>query len=118
MMMTDTKAIGVAYYTALGEKNIKKVSEYLHHNIQFTDPQEKVIGKEAVLKAAKGFCAIFKSLTILAKFGSEDQAMVVYEVEIPGLPKKLMAASLLSFHEGLISKIELFYDSKGLGKPE
>jgi hypothetical protein len=39
--------------------------------------------------------------------------MIVYEVEIPGLPQKLQAASLLSFEEGLISMIELFYDSKG-----
>lgn len=118
-MKTDTKAIGVAYYTALGEKNIERVKEYLHPDIQFTDPQEKVIGREAVLKAAKGFTGIFKSLTIRAKFGSEDQAMIVYDVEIPGCPKKLHAASLLSFREGLIGKIELFYDSKGfMDKPE
>ncbi len=113
-MKTDTQAIGVAYYTALGEKNMEAVKKYLHPDIQFTDPQEKVIGREAVLKAAEGFTGIFKSLTIHAKFGSEDQAMIVYEVEIPGLPKKFQAASLLSFQDGLIAKIELFYDSKGL----
>lgn len=117
-MKTDTKATGVAYYTALGEKNIEKVKDYLHPDIQFTDPQETVIGREAVLQAAKGFTKIFKSLTIRSKFGSEDQAMIVYDVEIPGLSKKLLAASLLNFQEGLISKIELFYDTKGLRKYE
>lgn len=115
-MKIDARAIGVAYYTGLGEKNIEEVKKYLHPDIQFTDPQEKIIGRDAVLKAAKGFTNIFKTLTIRAKFGSEDQAMIVYDVEIPGLSKKLQAASLLSFQEGLISKIELFYDSKGLGK--
>lgn len=115
-MQTDTKALGVAYYTALGEKNVEGVKKYLHPDIQFTDPKETVIGKEAVLKAAQGFMGIFKALTIRAKFGSENQAMIVYEVEIPGLAKKLQAASLLSFQEGLISKIELFYDSKSLSK--
>jgi hypothetical protein len=114
MMMVDTKAIGMAYYTALGEKNFNAVKEYLHPDIQFSDPQEKVIGREAVLKAAQRFAAIFKTLKVRAQFGSENQAMIVYDVEIPGLPKKLQAASLLSFQEGLISKIELFYDSKGL----
>lgn len=113
-MKTDTKAIGVAYYTALGEKNIEAVKKYLHPDVLFTDPQEKVIGREAVLQAAEGFTGIFKSLTIRAKFGSEDQAMIIYEVEILGLSKKLQAASFLSFNEGLISKIELFYDSRGL----
>lgn len=115
-MKTDTKAFGVAYYTALGEKNIEKVKKYLHPDIQFIDPQETVIGRESVLKAAQGFTGIFKTLIIRAQFGSEDQAMIVYEVEFPGLSKKLQAASLLSFQEGLIYKIELFYDSKGLGE--
>lgn len=115
-MEIDTKAIGIAYYTALGEKNIDKVKGYLHPDIQFTDPQEIVIGREQVLKAAQGFTGIFKTLRISAQFGSKDQAMIVYEVEIPGLSKKLQVASLLSLQEGLISKIELFYDSKGLGK--
>lgn len=90
------------------------VKKYLHPDIQFADLQEKVIGREAVLKAAKGFTDIFKTLTIRAEFGSEDRAMIVYEVEIPCLAKNLQAASLLSFREGLISNIELFYDSTGL----
>jgi ketosteroid isomerase-like protein len=110
-MMTDTKAVAVAYYTALGEKNMEAVKKCLHPDIQFTDPKETVTGREEVLKAAKGFSSIFKALTIRAKFASEDQAMIVYEVEIPGLPKKLHAASLLSFKDGLISRIELFYDT-------
>ena len=110
----DTKTVAVAYYTALGKKDMEAVKKCLHPDIQFTDPQEKVVGREAVLKAAKGFTAIFKALTIRAKFGSEDQAMIVYDVDIPGLAKNLRAASLLSFQEGLISKIELIYDTRCL----
>lgn len=110
--MKNTISTAVAYYTALGQKNIEEVKKYLHPDIQFTDPQEKVIGKEAVLKAAQGFTGIFKTLTIHAKFGSEDQAMIVYDVEIPGFAKNLRAASLLSFKEGLISKIDLIYDTR------
>lgn len=115
-MRNDTKAAGVAYYKAFGEKNVEKMKEYLHPDIQFSDPQETVIGRESVLKAAQGFTKIFKTLTIRAQFGSENQAMIVCEVEIPSLSKKLQVASLLSFQEGLILKIELFYDSKDLGK--
>ena len=48
------------------EKNIEKVSKNLHPDIQFTDPQETVIGREVVLKAARGFTGIFKTLTIRA----------------------------------------------------
>ena len=110
--MKDTVSTAVAYYTALGEKNLQEVKKYLHPDIQFTDPQEKVIGKGAVLKAAEGFTGIFKTLTIHAKFGSTDQAMIVYDVEIPGFARNLRAASLLSFKDGLISKIDLIYDTR------
>lgn len=110
----DTKTVAVAYYTALGKKDMEAVKKYLHPNVQFADPQERVEGREAVLKAAKGFSAIFKALTIRAKFGSEDQAMIVYDVEIPGLDKDLRAASLLSFQNNLISNIELIYDMRCL----
>lgn len=116
--MSDTKTMGVTYYKALGEKNIQAVKDCLHPDVQFSDPQEKVLGREAVLKAAEGFTHIFETLTIRAKFGSEDQAMIVYEVKIPGLSKNLTAASLLSFREGLISKIELIYDTRCFGEPE
>lgn len=112
--MTDTTSIAVGYYTALGKKDMEAVKKCLHPDVQFSDPQETVVGREEVLKAAKGFSAIFKTLMIRAKFGSEAQAMIVYDVEIPGLAKDLRAASLLSFQEGLISKIELIYDTRCL----
>lgn len=112
--MTDTKNIAVAYYTALGEKNIESVKKYIHTDIQFIDPLEKLVGREAFLKAAKEFSSIVKTLTIQAAFGSETEAMIVYEVDIPLLGKSLIAASLLSFQEGLISKILLIYDTHSL----
>ena len=110
--MKDTTSTAVAYYTALGNKNIESVKKYLHPNIEFTDPIETVIGKDIVLKAAEGFMGIFKALTILAKFGSEDQAVIIYDVAIFNFPKALRAVSLFSFQEGLISKIELIYDTQ------
>ncbi len=48
------------------------------------------------------------------KFGSEDQEMIVYEVGIRGVSKKLRAASLLIFQESLISNIELVYEARCL----
>lgn len=116
--MKETVSTAVAYYKALGQKNLEEVQKYLHPNIQFTDPLEKVIGKEAVLQAAQKFAGVFKTLTIHAEFGSEEQAMIVYDVEIPGFAKKLRAASLLRFNKGLISEIDLVYDTRCFLKEE
>lgn len=108
--MTNTISVAESYYKALGQKNLEEVEKYLHPDIHFEDPQEEKIGKKAVLEAAKRFTGIFKTLTIRSKFGSQDQAVIIYDTEIPGFDDLLRAASLLSFKEGLISKIELIYD--------
>lgn len=107
-----------AYYTQLSQKKLEGVEKYIHSQIEFKDPQEKILGKEAFLKAAKRFSAMFESLTILEKFGSGDQAVIIYEVKIPHLEKPLKAVSWLNFQEGLISKIELIYDRQGLFEPQ
>jgi len=60
----------IAIYIVFGEKNIKAVKECLHPDVQFSDPQEKVLDREAVLKAAEGFSGLFETLTIRAEFGS------------------------------------------------
>ncbi len=53
---------------------------------------------------------MIESLTIRTKFGAEDQAMIVYDVDIPGIAKGFPGALLLSFCDGLIVRIDLFYD--------
>ena len=37
--MKHTVSTAVAYYVALGQKNLEEVKRYLHPDIQFTDPQ-------------------------------------------------------------------------------
>ena len=37
--------------------------------------------------------------------------MIVYNTDIPGIAKEFPGASLLSFRDGLIVRIELFFDS-------
>lgn len=98
------------YYTLIGKKNIGAVSKYLHPDVEFYGPLATLKGKEAVIQATSNFINGFESLAIKAKFGAGDQAMVVYEVDIPGIAKDFPGASLLRFRDGLIVRIQLFYD--------
>jgi len=52
------------------------------------------------------------SLTIRAKFSSDNQAMIVYNIDALGIAEQFPGASLVSIREGLIIKFELFYDSR------
>lgn len=105
-------AIAEAYYVAVGEKNIAGIEKHLHPDVCFTAPFAKLSGKNAVLEAAKEFTKLFKTLTIRAKFGSEDQAMIVYDLDCPMLNGVVSAAVLMSLHDGFITKIEIFYDPR------
>ena len=109
-------AIIESYYKAMGEKNIASMEKYLHPDVQFVSPLAKLKGKEAVLEATKGFANFFKTLTIRASFGLGDYAMIVYDVDCPEAFGTIPTASLMTFKEGTIVKIELFFDARPFEK--
>ena len=110
-METNNAAMAEEYYTLVGQKNAEGIKKYLHPDVELYGPLATLKGKEAVIEATSNFMNAFKSLTIRAKFGAGDQAMIVYDVDIPGIAKDFPGASLLSFRDGLIVRIELFYDA-------
>ena len=111
-MNQNNVAIAKAFYAAMSEKNIEAMEKHVHHNVQFTAPLAKLQGKEAYLEALKGFTAFFKTLTIRATFGEGDQAVLIYDVDFPAPIGKVPSVALMTFQEGLIIRIELFYDAR------
>ena len=115
-MNYNNVALAEAFYTAMSEKNIGVMEKYVHPDIHFSAPLAKLKGKEAYLEALKGFTAFFKTLTIRATFGEGDQAVVIYNADCPAPVGKLPSAALLTFYEGLIIMVELFYDARSFEK--
>lgn len=115
LMSIDT--IAENYYIAMGRKDSTAVEKYLHPDVQFTGPVVSTKGKEAVLGAVKKFMSFFKALTIRAKFGSKDQAMIVYDVEFPSPIGNVASVAYLTFNEkNLITNIELFFDARAMDR--
>lgn len=110
-METNQKAKAEEYYKLVSEKNVEGIKKYLHPQVELYGPMAALKGKEAVIEATSNFMKTFQSLTICAKFGAGDQAMIVYDVDMPGIANNFPGASLLSFRDGMIVKIELFYDA-------
>lgn len=110
-MTTNHVTLAEEYYKQIGEKNAEGIKKYLHPDVKLYSPLASVIGKEAVIEATSNFMNVIESLSIRAKFGSEDKAMIVYDVDIPGIAKEFSGASMLSFNDGLIVRIQLFYDA-------
>lgn len=104
------------YYKLIGEKNVEGIKKYLDHGVEFYSPLANLIGKEAVVGATSNFMNAIASLKIRAKFESGDQAMIVYDVDFPGMANKFPGASLLTFRNNLIVRIELFHDASRFTK--
>ena len=113
-MNINNVAIAEAYYKAMGEKDLESIGKYLHPDVQFIGPLAKKSGKEDVLEAAKNFCVLFKTVTIRAKLGEGNVVMLVNDLEFPDPVGMFPTAVLMRFQEGLIERIELFYDPRPL----
>jgi len=115
-MVRDAITTAIAYYTAMGEKNVESMATYLHPDVDFSSPVAKLKGKEGVLEGAKRLIASFTKLTIRTKMTAGDQAMLVIDLEFPGLAETFGSVALLTVREGYIAKIELFFDTGALKK--
>ncbi|MBA3956829.1 MAG: nuclear transport factor 2 family protein [Parachlamydiaceae bacterium] len=115
-MALDNSVKAEEYYKLIGEKNIEGVKNYLDPDVEFYSPLASLKGREAVAGATGNFMNAIASLKIRAKFGSEDEAVIVYDVDIPGVVNNFPGVSLLTFRNNLILRIELFHDASHFAK--
>ena len=102
-------ALAVAYYQAMGNKNLATIEKLLHPDVRLISPMAQIEGKDAVLNAVKHFLAVFNTLTIRAKFGSGDQAMVVYNLDCSAPFGIVRGVMNFFMTQGLLSKNEMRY---------
>ena len=105
-----------AYYKAMDDKDVSGMAQYLHSDVQLVGPMDALTGKEAVLEAAKRLFNLIKSIKVRAKLGSDDQAMLTYDMDFAEPVGICRAAVLMTFKEGLIARSELFFDARPFEK--
>ena len=114
-MTTTTErnvASAEAYYQAMHNKDLAGVARHLHPDVRFLGPLADLTGKEAVLDAAERFVNLIKNLRVRVKFGSDNMAMLAYDVDFGEPIGICRTAVLMTFNDGLITRIELFFDAR------
>ncbi len=91
-----------------------EVEKYLHSEVTLLSPLAEVLGKEAVLQAAKGFCSLMKKISIRARFSAQNQVMLAFDIDFPAPIGVVRSAVLMSFQDNLIHRNEMFYDPRSL----
>lgn len=109
-------ALGEAYLRAWDNKDLSAIASHLHPDVRFLGPMTATSGKEAVVEAAKRMFPLLKSLKIQSKFAARDQAIFTYEFICPEPINVCRTAELMTFKDGLIIAIELFFDARPFEK--
>ncbi len=114
-MLEKNITSAVAYYQAMNDKNLVVMEKLLHPDVHFIGPLADVTGKNTYLESLKKFfLPSFNKLTIRATFGSDDQAMLAFDLDCP-LPIGIVrTAALITFKDGLIVQIEAFFDPRSI----
>jgi hypothetical protein len=115
-MTEKNVASAVAYYKAMADKDLTGMARHLHPDVRLVTPMEELTGKEAVLEAAKRLLNFITSIKVRAKFGSENQAMLAYDMDFAAPIGVCRAAALMTFKDGLIVRNEIFFDVRPFDK--
>lgn len=83
----------------------------IHPDIDFLGPLAKMSGKNAVVSAAQNLAYVITNIEMRAEFASNDKVVLIFDMMFPAPIGKLRSCSFMTLKDGLIYKIELFYDA-------
>lgn len=112
---TTPLAIAEKYINAWSRRDIDSIGELVHPQIHLKSPVTEVDGKAAFLDAVKRTLEPLEQVTVRAKFGSDTQAILVYDFQMKGAGL-VRNANLMTFQDNLIQSVELFFDASPFQK--
>lgn len=115
-MKNDLLISGEAYLQAWDKKDLEAIAKYLHPEVHFIGPMTETTGKEKFLQSAKRIFGLLKRLEVRSKFAAGDQAIFTYDFICVDPIGVCRTAELITFKDGLISMIELFFDARPFEK--
>lgn len=103
-------AIARTYVEAIANKDIDTILEISTDDVACSSPIGKLSGAQAFRGFHEGFARMIKSMTVLAVYGGDDQAVVIYEADTHPVPHAL-TVELITISGGKIASTDVIYDS-------
>ncbi len=98
---------------AWARHDIETAATYLDDDVTFEGPTSHSQGKAAYIEGLRAFAPAVTGLKILAAFGEDAQALIMYELTTESFGT-LTAAELLTFTAGKIQADRLTFDTYGV----
>ncbi|MGZ3581883.1 MAG: nuclear transport factor 2 family protein [Ktedonobacterales bacterium] len=103
-------AVGLAFTQAWTSHDMDTAAGYVATDIIFDGPMNHTSGDKAYMEALTRFANTVTGLKILAAFGDDQQALIMYEVTTAPFGP-LPSAELLTIKDGKIQADRLIFDT-------
>lgn len=110
--MTTGKALEIArtYVQAIANKDVKAILSISTDDVVCTSPIGQTTGLERFRAFHDGFARMITNLTVLAVYGDDEQAVVVYDVETHPVPHAV-TAELIKVRGDKLASTNVIYDA-------
>jgi hypothetical protein len=102
-------ALARAFTKAWTRHDLDTAAAFLADGVTFDGPLNHSVGKDAYVQGLAAFARTVTGATILAAFGDDTQALIMYDVTGPF--GHLTGAELLAFRDGKIHADRLTFDT-------
>jgi ketosteroid isomerase-like protein len=111
--MPDTPSaalqVALAYYRAWTSKDLEQAMSYIAEDIVCDAPAGRIEGAEAYRGFMGPFVQILTSSSMMAAFGDEDTALVMYDTETVPV-KSAPGAEFVTVEDGKITRSRIIFD--------
>ncbi|CCF96773.1 nuclear transport factor 2 family protein [Ralstonia solanacearum] len=110
--MTNTTALQIArtYVEAMAKKDVETIVSISAEDVVCTSPIGQTTGIERFRAFQEGFAQMITNLIVLAVYGDDEQAVVVYDVATHPVPHS-MVAELVKVKDGRLASTDVIYDA-------
>lgn len=112
MTERNGKALAIAriYVEAIASKDVETIVSVSADDVACISPIGRLAGTQRFREFHDGFARMIRKVTVLAAYGDDEQAVVVYNAETHPVPNSVVA-ELLKIKDGRIVSTEVIYDA-------
>lgn len=112
MTKINATALKIAhiYVDAIAKKDVETIISISAEDVVCTSPIGQTTGIERFRDFHAGFAQMITNLTVLAVYGDDQQAVVIYDAQTYPVPHS-MIAELIKIKDGKLASTDVIYDA-------
>jgi hypothetical protein len=106
----DALKVAKTYVGAIASRNVDSIVSLAAADIVCTSPIGRIAGVQTFREFHDGFARMIKKVTVLASYGDDEQAVIVYNADTHPVANAIVA-ELIKVKSGKIASTEVIYDA-------